>query len=140
VDKTTIVWDASTGAAGQQFSFHTDAVLDVDWVSDSTFASCSSDKTVVVCSLGERAPVRSFTGHTDEVNAIQWSPDKSTLASCSDDGTARLWSLGGSGGGTADKGGCVAVLSGHTKPIYSVKWAPTGPASSHPDRSVMLAT
>ncbi len=129
------MWDAANGTAAQQYAFHTDAVLDVDWASDSTFASCSSDKTIVVCTLGERSPTRNFTGHTDEVNAIQWSPDKALLASCSDDGTARLWSGSDKGGS-----GCVAVLSGHTKPIYSVKWAPTGPGSAHPDRPALLVT
>ena len=134
VDKTTIVWDASSGAAGQQFAFHTDAVLDIDWASDETFASCSSDRTVCVCTLGERAPVRTFVGHADEVNAIQWSPDKTTLASCSDDGTARLWSLSP---GSADRGGgCIAVLVGHSKPIYSVRWAPAVAAGQGP----LLAT
>ena len=31
VDRTTIIWDAATGKAKQQFSFHSAPALDVDW-------------------------------------------------------------------------------------------------------------
>ena len=41
----------------------------------------------------DSAPIRSFRGHTDEVNAVCWSPGGQYLASCSDDGTAKIWSL-----------------------------------------------
>jgi len=33
VDKTTIIWDASTGQCTQQFAFHQAPALDVDWQS-----------------------------------------------------------------------------------------------------------
>jgi transducin (beta)-like 1 len=134
-DKTAIVWDASSGSMSQQFAFHTAAILDVDWASDTQFAACSSDKTVTLCSTLERAPLRTFAGHTDEVNAIHWSPSKTVLASASDDLTARLWSA------SSDKeGGCIATLSGHKKAVYTVKWAPTGEGSRNPDKDACLAT
>jgi transducin (beta)-like 1 len=107
----------------------------VDWQSDTTFASCGSDRLVHVCALGANTPVRTFAGHVDEVNAIQWSPAKTLLASGSDDGTARLWSLA-----TSDADGAVAVLSGHKKTIYSLEWSPTGEGSRNPGKDSLLAT
>jgi len=58
VDKTAIVWDVGAGEVRQQFSFHTEPTLDVDWRDDTSFASCSTDRVIFVCALGEerRAP------------------------------------------------------------------------------------
>ena len=143
-DKSSIVWDAGTGLPAQQFAFHTGPVLDVDWASDTMFASASADRSVAVCTLGSSggangsgggAPLRSFTGHSDEVNALQWSPSRGLLASVSDDGTARLWSLT-----AGTDSGCVGVLTGHKKAVYSVKWAPTGEGSRNPGKAPRLAT
>lgn len=41
---------------------------------------------------------------------------------------------------SADKYGCILTLRGHTKEIYSLEWAPTGPGSANPDKPRMLAT
>lgn len=84
--------------------------LDVDWRNDQSFASCSTDKHIYVHELGRAAPLKDFAGHTNEVNrticncccvdtlpmvqvnAIEWDARGRLLASCSDDGTAKLWS------------------------------------------------
>ena len=47
-------------------------VLDVDWSSHNTFATCSTDQMIYVCRVGEQQPVHRFEGHTDEVNAVKW--------------------------------------------------------------------
>lgn len=138
VDKTAIVWDASSGGAVGVFAFHSAPILDVDWASDSIFATSSSDKLVHVCALGERAPTRTLSGHTDEVNAIAWGHDGTTLASASDDCTARLWR--GTGGSSSKDTYCLATLSGHKKQVYTVKWAPTGEGSRNASSAPLLAT
>ena len=46
VDRTTIIWDSQTGRHKQQFAFHSAPALDVDWQTDESFASCSTDKYV----------------------------------------------------------------------------------------------
>ncbi|XP_012944421.1 F-box-like/WD repeat-containing protein TBL1XR1, partial [Aplysia californica] len=74
VDKTTIIWDATTGSCKQQFAFHSAPALDVDWQSSNTFASCSTDQCIHVCRLDDTRPVKTFQGHTNEVNAIKWDP------------------------------------------------------------------
>jgi transducin (beta)-like 1 len=37
--------------------------LDVDWKSDTCFATCSTDKMIYVCELGKTRPIRAFAGH-----------------------------------------------------------------------------
>merc|ERR1719183_202955 len=93
VDKTAIVWDPLTGMIKQQFEFHSAPTLDVDWKDNTTFATCSTDRKVFVCELGNTNYVKKFEGHEDEVNAIKWCPRGRLLASCSDDWTAKIWSM-----------------------------------------------
>lgn len=63
VDKTTIIWNAVTGESTQQFSFHNAPALDVDWQTNNSFASCSTDQQIHVCKLGYDKPVKTFIGH-----------------------------------------------------------------------------
>jgi transducin (beta)-like 1 len=71
VDRTTIIWDAETGQHKQQFAFHSAPALDVDWQTDDSFASCSTDKCIHVCRLGTDKPIKSFQGHTNEVSKAE---------------------------------------------------------------------
>jgi len=132
VDKTTIIWDASTGQSTQQFAFHSAPALDVDWQTNTSFASCSTDQCIHVCKLGCDRPIKTFTGHTNEVNAIKWDPHGNYLASCSDDMTLKIWSM------KHDK--CIHDLQAHSKEIYTIKWSPftTVLASASFDSSVRL--
>uniref|UniRef100_A0A4W4HPJ4 Transducin (beta)-like 1 X-linked receptor 1b n=1 Tax=Electrophorus electricus TaxID=8005 RepID=A0A4W4HPJ4_ELEEL len=132
VDKTTIIWDAHTGEAKQQFPFHSAPALDVDWQSNNTFASCSTDMCIHVCKLSQDRPIKTFQGHTNEVNAIKWDPTGNLLASCSDDMTLKIWSM--------KQDTCVHDLQAHNKEIYTIKWSPTGPGTNNPNASLMLAS
>ena len=71
VDRTTIIWDSKDGESKQQFAFHSAPALDVDWQTDDSFASCSTDKCIHVCKLGVNTPIKSFQGHTNEVSYAQ---------------------------------------------------------------------
>lgn len=132
VDKTAIVWDVKTGEWKQQFEFHTAPALDVDWRTNSQFATCSTDSMIYVCKIGENRPIRTFSGHQGEVNAIKWDPSGSLLASCSDDGTAKIWST------KQDKH--VHDLKEHAKEIYTIRWSPTGPGTNNPNQQLLLAS
>jgi len=132
VDRTTIIWDSATGNCKQQFAFHSAPALDVDWKSEESFASCSTDKQIHVCQLGQDRPVKSFQGHTNEVNAIKWDPQGKFLASCSDDMTLKIWSM--------DRDTSVHDLSAHQKEIYTIKWSPTGPGTNNPNMNLVLAS
>ncbi|KAL9934094.1 hypothetical protein V8E36_007176 [Tilletia maclaganii] len=180
-DGTAIVWDLSSGKVKQQFSLHSDSVLDVDWLTtsripassfsgapkaaaangastsavtiptltaqhDSFFATCSADNSILILRLGEHKPVKALRGHDDEVNAVRFDPSKALLASVSDDTTARLWSvdsiLSGVSGlqASGTSKACLFTLRGHTRELYALQWAPTGPGSPNPDKPRMLAT
>jgi len=132
VDRTTIIWDAATGSCKQQFAFHSAPALDVDWKSEESFASCSTDKQIHVCQLNQDRPIKSFQGHTNEVNAIKWDPQGKFLASCSDDMTLKVW--------TMDRDNCVHDLQAHQKEIYTIKWSPTGPGTNNPNMNLVLAS
>ncbi|KAA8589774.1 hypothetical protein FQN60_013288, partial [Etheostoma spectabile] len=144
VDKTTIIWDAHTGEAKQQFPFHSAPALDVDWQSNNTFASCSTDMCIHVCKLGQDRPIKTFQGHTiwsmkqdscvhdlqahsKEIYTIKWSPTgpgtnnpsaNLMLASASFDSTVRLWDV--------ERGICIHTLTKHQEPVYSVAFSPDG--------------
>ncbi|XP_070539448.1 F-box-like/WD repeat-containing protein TBL1XR1-B [Ptychodera flava] len=132
VDKTTIIWDAHSGDCKQQFPFHSAPALDVDWQSNVSFASCSTDQCIHVCKLGVEKPIKTFQGHTNEVNAIKWDPSGTLLASCSDDMTLKIWSM--------KHESCMHDLQAHNKEIYTIKWSPTGPSTDFPNQSLMLAS
>ena len=44
--------------------FFSAPALDVDWQSNSSFASCSTDQCIHVCKLGVDKPIKTFQGHT----------------------------------------------------------------------------
>jgi transducin (beta)-like 1 len=96
VDKTTAVWDAATGRCVKHFKVHNAPTLDVDWRDNTSFASCSTDKMIYLCSLEESGPLRAYEGHRDEINCVRFDSSSSLLASCSDDGTAKVWSVSSS--------------------------------------------
>jgi len=132
VDKTAIIWDAASGEVRQQFAFHKDPTLDVDWRDTDSFASCSTDRMIYVCKLGHTQFLKKFQGHNDEVNAIKWDPSGTLLASCSDDYTAKVWSM--------KQDQYIHDLREHKKEIYTIKWSPTGTGSSNPGAPLVLAS
>ncbi|KAI9299369.1 WD40-repeat-containing domain protein, partial [Cunninghamella echinulata] len=115
-DTTTVVWDPETGEMKQQFELHTLAILDVDWMDNTTFASCSNDKTIYVCRVGLTEPLKKWVGHEDEINAVRWDPSGQYLASCADDMTTKIWSL------TSDQP--IQEIKGHLLQVYTLQWAP----------------
>jgi transducin (beta)-like 1 len=132
VDNTAIIWNVNNGKVEQQFCNHQAPTLDVDWRTDTSFATCSTDKMIYVCKLGQEQPLRVMKGHEDEVNAIRWDPSGTLLASCSDDFTAKIWNM--------QQDTCVHDFREHTKEIYTIKWSPTGPGSKFTHKDVVLAS
>ena len=130
-------------------------ILGVDWKNDTIFATCSLDRQIFVHEVGKKQPLAKFSGHKvppckqlarahvcvsrqrltppqDEVNAITWDPQGQLLASCSDDHTAKIWSL--------EQETAVHDIRDHTREIYSIKWSPTGPGTSNANRPLLLAS
>ncbi|XP_010547532.1 PREDICTED: F-box-like/WD repeat-containing protein TBL1XR1 isoform X2 [Tarenaya hassleriana] len=132
VDKTAIVWDVKAEEWKQQFEFHTGPTLDVDWRNNVSFATSSTDSMIYLCKIGETRPVKTFAGHQCEVNCVKWDPTGSLLASCSDDITAKIWSI--------KQDNFVHDLREHSKEIYTIRWSPTGPGTNNPNQPLMLAS
>ncbi len=78
------------------------------------------------------AEVRSLVGHTDEVFSVAFSPDGSLLATCSKDGTARIWD--------ARTGRALHVLKDHTDEVICVAFSPDGAslATGSEDKRIMF--
>ena len=76
--------------------------------------------------------LRLLIGHTGAVNGIAFSPDGKTIATGSDDKTARLWS--------ATTGEHIATLTGHTDDVKGVAFSPDGNtiATGSYDKTVRL--
>ncbi|CAJ0583206.1 unnamed protein product, partial [Mesorhabditis spiculigera] len=132
VDKSTNVWDTISRKHKQQFQFHEASALDVDWVSDDSFASCSTDAQIHVCKMGMATPLRTYRQHTSEVNAVRYDQYSNRLASCSDDKTIKIWSL--------DADEAIHSFDNHTREIYTIRWSPVGHilASASFDQTVRL--
>ncbi|GLT68834.1 hypothetical protein SLA2020_410320 [Shorea laevis] len=131
-DKTAIVWDVKAEEWKQQFEFHSGPTLDVDWRSNVSFATSSTDNMIYVCKIGETRPIKTFVGHKGEVNCVKWDPTGSLLASCSDDITAKIWSM--------KQDNYVHDLREHCKEIYTIRWSPTGPGTNNPNQQLILAS
>ena len=61
-------------------------------------------------------------GHTDSVNAVAFSPDSTTLASGSSDGTVKLWDVA--------RRELLATLEGHSYPVMAVAFSRDGSLAS----------
>lgn len=131
-DKTAIVWDVKVEEPKQQFEFHSGPTLDVDWRNNNSFATSSTDNMIYVCKVGENRPVKTFAGHQGEVNCVKWDPTGSLLASCSDDNTAKIWSM--------KQDVYVHDLKEHSKEIYTIRWSPTGAGTNNPNQQLVLAS
>ncbi|KAK9678502.1 hypothetical protein RND81_11G215800 [Saponaria officinalis] len=131
-DKTAIVWDVKTQELKQQFEFHRGPTLDADWRNNVSFATSSTDTMIYVCKIGETSPIKTFGGHQGEVNCVKWDPSGTLLASCSDDNTAKIWSM--------KHDNYVHDLKEHLKEIYTIRWSPTGPGTNNPNQQLVLAS
>jgi transducin (beta)-like 1 len=91
-------------------------------------------RSIFICQVSSTEPnssLKCFKQHQDEVNVVCWSPGGMYLASCSDDGTAKIWT-------TED--GLKHDLRGHAKEIFTLRWTPTGPNSNNPHVPLYLCT
>ena len=73
-------------------------VLDVCWGGVGVYAVCGADAAVSVHTLGRHDATVWMRGHTKAVNAIRWNPQKTMLASASDDTTINVCLVDGGDG------------------------------------------
>ncbi|KAJ7860520.1 WD40 repeat-like protein [Mycena leptocephala] len=118
LDGTACLWDVVI--------YSLDCCLDVDWISNSLFCSCSADRVIHIMQIGKPEPVKTLSGHTNEINQIKCNPSGTRLASCSDD---RLRAYGKST--TFPRPDQEIVLIGHKHSVTSIAWCPDYPASTN---------
>ncbi|KAJ6601264.1 WD40 repeat-like protein [Mycena vulgaris] len=142
LDGTACLWNVNAKELDTQYFVHKDCCLDVDWLSDTIFASCSADQLIHIMEIGKKEPIKTLTGHTNEINQIKCNPAGTRLASCSDDMTARVWRIDNlfnieedpiPGLGEQNQ---VVVLTGHKHSVSTVGWCP----DHRPGTNEILAT
>ncbi|KAJ7837379.1 WD40 repeat-like protein, partial [Mycena olivaceomarginata] len=156
LDNTVCLWDVNAKELNAQYRTHTDCCLDIDWLSDILFGTCSADHLIRIMQVGKAEPLKTFScvakfcsiphgsfqlalqskhsGHTHEVNQIKSNPSATRLASCSDDMTARIWRLddiSAAGEVISGVGEPHVVLSGHSNSVSTIGWCPNTPAGTN---------
>ncbi|KAI0639523.1 WD40 repeat-like protein [Trametes polyzona] len=123
LDGSACIWDVQGKRLHRHFSTHDKCCLDVDWISDSEFATCGSDGLIQIMNIDNPRPLRTLRGHTGEVNQVKVNTSKTRLASCSEDGTARIWNIEDIVYGRNQNDNVVA-LTGHNGGIAALAWSP----------------
>ncbi|KAI0375120.1 WD40 repeat-like protein [Pilatotrama ljubarskyi] len=135
LDGSACVWDVPGKRLHRQFTLHKKCCLDVDWLSDSEFATSGSDGLVHILNINNPKPLKTFSGHKSEVNQLRCNPSRTKLASCSDDRTARIWNIEDIVYGRPQDDN-VVTLTGHKAQVGNLAWSP----STHPGEHELLVT
>merc|ERR1712096_487071 len=133
---------AETGLELQTLSGHSDMVFSVAYSPDGTTLASASFSVLAQQALNEdfhdpndpqvttslsniqlwevaSGSLReTLSGHTAPIKSVAYSPDGTTLASASDDGSIKLWH--------AETGLELRTLSGHSDIVFSVAYSPDG--------------
>jgi WD40 repeat protein len=119
-DKTARIWDAATGELLATCRGHTSKVLSAAFRPDGArLVTASADGTVRQWDARTGREVEPpYDRHANEVYTAVYSPDGQWVASAGFDRTIRVWRATG----RQD----VAVLHGHTGPVFQVAFAADG--------------
>ncbi|XP_036154143.1 apoptotic protease-activating factor 1 isoform X4 [Myotis myotis] len=96
VDKKVKIWNSVTGQLVQSYDEHSEQVNCCHFTHSRhhlLLATGSSDCFLKLWDLDQKECRNTMFGHTNSVNHCRFSPDDKFLASCSADGTLKLWDV-----------------------------------------------
>ncbi|ERE91409.1 apoptotic protease-activating factor 1 [Cricetulus griseus] len=96
VDKKVKIWDSATGKLIHTYDEHSEQVNCCHFTNKSNhllLATGSNDFFLKLWDLNQKECRNTMFGHTNSVNHCRFSPDDEVLASCSADGTLKLWDV-----------------------------------------------
>ncbi|HLJ92232.1 MAG TPA: c-type cytochrome domain-containing protein, partial [Gemmataceae bacterium] len=119
-DKTAKVWDLAAKESLLTFPDHQNPVYGVAMKSEGKVAiSVGEDNQVRFWNAtAEGKQIRAVGGHTKAIFRVLSHPKQPILATCSADGTVRLWN--------ADNGKLLHTLTGHSDWVYALALSPDG--------------
>lgn len=137
-DTTVRFWDLSTQTPLYVCRGHKHWVLCISWSPDGTklASACRMGRVMLWDPQSGNQIGKTMMGHRQWITALSWepyhrNPDCRRLASSSKDGDVRIW----------DTVTCLTILSltGHSKPVASVKWGGSGLIyTSSQDRTIKV--
>ncbi|KAI8990549.1 WD40 repeat-like protein [Trametes punicea] len=130
LDGSACIWDVQGKRLHRQYAVHRKCCLDVDWLSESEFATSGSDGLVHILQVDHPHPLKTFSGHKSEVNQLRANPSRTRIASCSDDKTARIWNIEDITH-ARPHGDEVLTLTGHKLQVSNLAWSPVTPTGEH---------
>lgn len=104
------------GKQFQKFSAHTDSVMTVAWLDDTTLASGSLDHIILFWDIQSGKQIQQFLGHSRGVSSLCFLNDKKTMVSTGIDQSVRVWNL--------PSGELLRSLNHHTQVIHALALNP----------------
>ncbi|XP_070310227.1 apoptotic protease-activating factor 1 isoform X4 [Odocoileus virginianus] len=96
VDKKVKIWNSMTGELVRIYDEHSEQVNCCHFTNNSNhllLATGSNDHFLKLWDLNQEECRNTMFGHTNSVSHCRFSPDDQVLASCSADGTLKLWDV-----------------------------------------------
>ncbi|XP_061272978.1 apoptotic protease-activating factor 1 isoform X2 [Bos javanicus] len=96
VDKKVKIWNSMTGELVRIYDEHSEQVNCCHFTNNSNhllLATGSNDYFLKLWDLNQEECRNTMFGHTNSVSHCRFSPDDQVLASCSADGTLKLWDV-----------------------------------------------
>lgn len=96
VDKKVKIWNSMTGEVVRIYDEHSEQVNCCHFTNNSNhllLATGSNDYFLKLWDLNQEECRNTMFGHTNSVSHCRFSPDDQVLASCSADGTLKLWDV-----------------------------------------------